>query len=351
MKSFAAFSLAIVALLASVSAHGHDHGKQDEPAAPKPVECGYVDSFGYVYDLSPLRNPAMGAYAFPDGSTNIYFNVCGDLSELPETPCHNSPAGLCATQNDVEGTQVNGGNASTAVFSDNVEALEANRAGVTLTYSGGDVCALSKTGERWSTQLNLICPQSENIGLAISSFSVSEADPCVIQLNLTSVFACPITQNPQEDMWFPVMTWVMAFMATLLCCAACCACTRRCRARRCVRRQMDRVYSAPVATNGEYSMVSTSESPIIVAPSAPAVTPETAQLYYPQIPQYYEASFQPMMASMYPYAQAPVASAPSNVVAMGAIRTPVRAASGSTVTDEQLARALQAQYDNEASLV
>lgn len=342
-------SLVVVCLLALVCSVQGSRKHSDEKSGRS---CSFIDSGGSFYDLSKLRNPAEAAYSFETDTESIYFNVCGALANVIDSRCAHSEAAVCAI---VNGTAVNAGRATSMAFTE----LEDGQ-GVVLTYSNGQMCNGS-AGTRRSV-LNFKCPTGvSNVGLGISSFE--QRDDCTMVLNLTSVYACPASPVDADMLiWLPIMLWLSICACITMCCACGWLCLRRCRARREVKERMDRIlsYRAP------YTPLPVNESVHAAVPEH-VVDVETPPPYAGHQQYYsnavvYPASFEPapqtytMYPATYPTYPTYPSFSPAPVAPHQSAFEPVRApatygAPSSATSDEQLARALQAQYDSEVRRV
>jgi len=292
-----------------------------------PDFCRYRDSYGREYDLTALANPSSGGYTFVAGIDTVYFNVCGDLSKLVNSPGCSEDSAVCLVENGVPESL---GAASTAEFTDLEENL-----GVTLTYSGGDRCDASDgSSSNFKTIMNFVCsPAPSNVGLGV--LSAENLDDCTMMINFTSTYACPVDSSVMTASmwWVQFLSWFASFVALISCCMCCIICVRHYRERKLARANIERVFTP-------YTPLSTAESmdtTVINMEPAPAYSSIALTSDY-----YVQPQFVPVYPGLYPS----FPSAPEfQTVTPSAPALNNSAVSPNTNNDEQLARALQEQYN------
>jgi hypothetical protein len=264
------------------------------------TKCSYVASDGSVYDLSPLKKTSGTPYSFVDKEGNsFFFNICGDLRGIDAGICP-PDASVCYLPKGAS-MGINAGTSSFALYSDGAHV----GSGLEVVYGKGAECPKSKIPIK--TTFEFSCDtDAHHDNIQISKFT-SAADGCYFVFELTSRDGCPLSiQEPQiigeesESLSVaPFSTFLFLFVlaSCMLCCCACCA----------RRRQHQKKKQ-----QHEMEMLQYSNDLWIPQQETPAPQFSSPYFFYPQVPV--------------------------QVVDME---------QQSLISDEHVARQLQAQYDAE----
>lgn len=190
--------------------------------------------------------------------------------------------------------------------------------GYTLTFQNSETCNASGIAHQTTTVMNVFCPTSESgTSDSFDVFATYQLDNCTTVINATSKFACPNFVH-HVSMWLHITSWtfglvVFAFALLIVVCVV--RRVRKC----CLRRKQCRQARAQELT----ALLSTSRS-----------APQPEQVFVPipmqQPYQQFAPMYPPFMPPPQQQHQQPRPAVPSGVP---------------HVSDEQLARALQAEYN------
>jgi len=326
---------AVILVLALVlSVFGQDVFESDYTCSYETFDKSQNETWGsvpimYYYDISDL-------YLY-DGDTSYgiddiehasfwIFNLCGSLDELVnyfgiDSSC--APGSAACFQSSLSKSEnwISAGSASSGVFGDSMYGVDQ---GVSVTYYTGDLCESPSGGYAYrQVRFELVCDQNTD---GISTFgNTIISDGCYDTIIVNTSSACPslnaVLGAPSlpadasavyEGRHFSFFMWLYGpISAMALLCCICCArfCARR---RQQCKRQDTKIYE-PVPQ---------------MVPVAPQGTPNMIPLQN-FAPQYY---YYPVQAAPQP------APAPK-----------VAPREEQTNDDEALARALQAQFDQEVA--
>jgi len=318
--------------------------------------CDYTASDGVTYfDFSSLSG-IVESYENPEDGSILYVSVCGALSSDYE--CSYDSAVCFVQPTPTEDTKISLGAWTDTLFSDLMSAPIGDAPsyilGVELTYAPGDICD-EYSGKQYKTIVQLICDEESYDTSSMSIFSVNKTTDCDTVITVGTAAACG--SAIEDGVWaddgdtnyhhvhfvsslFSFFLLTCLVSALCICCACCCVRRRRCQMQRhCQRqRQCQRQNKQEMTqfSNVAFQPVAQQEQ---TAPVMAQVAPQqTIPAFYPM-----QQFGQPPMYYFYPPApqvqQKPVQQVNNNNLAQQA------------VSDEQLARDLQKQFDAEARRV
>jgi len=200
--------------------------------------------------------------------------------------------------------------------------------GITITIINSGTCDVAGLPGRSTTVMNLFCSTNDGSGTkdAYKLQSTYQADNCTTVINATSSYACHEFVH-HASAWFHVTSALMGltFMAVALLIVICCV--RKCR--QCYRarklRRQNKIQELTALLTASNTVPAQAQQ-TFVAPAGPF--PPSATGFAPFQPQYFP---------MYPYVP--------NQPTLPAARVVNTASAPASSGDEQLARALQAQYN------
>jgi len=270
-------------------------------AAVHPFACTYTDQMGRQYDLSPLRLDDGAVYTYHLNGAIYEFNVCGDVDGLDfvgrfaPNAANISKAVVIKT---VDRVSENAG--SRPEWSD----LSSKEAGVELVLGEGSVCGSSQR----KTSFEFLCSKA-SMGMMLRVTEVQPVDACYEIITISTSYACPLDSEAEgevtEVIAFPLIPFIVS------------GCIFFCALVYVIRRR--RNHQALIRRNKEKQMVQFSNVAFQQIPMEDFTRQQQQQIASPflQAPQYF----------VYPSVQAPVQQ------------------QASLVSDEDLARKLQADFD------
>jgi len=290
-------------------------------------DCTYTSSDGYyVYDLNSL----FGAYTFgtrdQNGAVAISFSICGPLSSVvPSIRCdEDSAACFFPNADDASIPSINIGNWDQTLFSDSEAGTDQ---GLELVYASPSSQMCDSTGRKFKTSLKLQCDYDAEFVID----SIESPTECDTIISINSSFACPAssTQGNSDYGYARAhrcnkgFVFVVLGITTLCCCCVCCIRrNRRCAMRR--RQEAARTAAAVEMTSSAFKPVEQSVQPLL-----------------PPVPQFVQYMQQPAYVPQYFYVQ------PQPIVEESTELQSVDNSTEQVVADEQLAKALQAHFDQE----
>jgi len=287
-------------------------------------DCVFVAPDGSTYDLSPLkRYPGEEPYSFsskPNNAPEWEFNVCGHLDGLGKSYY---PKEAAVVYYETPSTIRNAG--ERASFA----SLSNGRRGVEVVLGEGEACENTQR----KTTFEFICEEATDAAsmTPLVVEGVRKVDTCYNVITVRSKFACPLVGMNQFSVEEDVdvsggMTLMILFFTLAACCICVCACCSR--RRRCARmKRMNKENEMIQFSNVAFQQVPLEEfvEPPRPQPQAPQMPQQMMPMQYLQAPQYF----------LYPSVQTPVQQSPASL-------------EENMISDEELARRLQAQFDQEA---